>query len=243
MRPKTHFFTLLVIVLLVMAGVLTLLLITTTPRSVAYDVVSVDSGEDVCDLDPNWGTEKIQNIEDARDIENTNRQSSRKLSNQMALSLYDVLYEFGVIRTSEDLDDSDFENMMYDTLAPYTDNPGDIEMTMLYQIAPDEVVSTREYMHFQTTTTRELLFMESQETPYNLRISAYNYNLRTRQTAVFVFFKTGNAIKGLVLNNVWLRPRNITFINTLIKTNNLPFLITDLDYNVSTNFSVICPAV
>lgn len=229
MKPEARFFFLLGLLLIVGAGVIILLFITTTPRAVLYDLSL---------------TECPEQIDDAPAA--------------VCTTLYRLLYKYNIIR-EEELDDTDNVIPVYDTLYRYTDDPGDVEVTVLSQACPKEVTNMREYMRYLSSEERELVFVDAPESsdmkPGDNRkssrkeydaftIEAYNKNLRSRQTAVFVFFNRNGKIKGYALSNVWLRPRRVTKLTVVIGGSEdedsagdgnlgFPFLIADLDNNIT----------
>ncbi|KAI5181191.1 hypothetical protein NEOKW01_1410 [Nematocida sp. AWRm80] len=211
MSPKTEFIVVLGVLLLAAIGVMILLLITSTPRSIDYTLSRIGCP-----------SETTESYIDQMEIP----------EHQVNTTLYEVLYEFGVIRTEDDLSDTSVDLSVYDTLLEYTHNPADIPMTMLYQADPRTIITTRDYMHYQNTGKRTLFFIQTKDDAEEYVISAFNNNLRSRQIAVFVFFQHKDSLFGYVLNNVWMRPRNYTFINLLVDTQDSPVLITDLDDNV-----------
>ncbi|KAI5186513.1 hypothetical protein NEHOM01_1513 [Nematocida homosporus] len=211
MYPKTRFILVVVAAVLVTVGVLVLLLITTTPRSIEYTYSLTGTSSETL----------LGYLQDMTPPKN-----------QTTESLYDVLYQFGVIRTAEDVEDSDFDIYPYQALSSFTDDPGAVPVTMLYQIDPEEVASTRQYMQYQEMGKRVLYFMEDPDFAEQIQITAYNYNLRSRQVAIFIFYQDAKgALSGYVLNDVWLRPRQYTLIYLLASPNSQPVLITDLDNN------------
>ncbi|KAI5172674.1 hypothetical protein NEFER03_1730 [Nematocida sp. LUAm3] len=211
MIPKSRFILISILALLIVIGILVLLLITSTPRSTDYEVLCI--GHPSCTSE-----EYLDGV-------------SIPVERQVTLTLYDVLYEFGVINTQEDLDSSESDFTVYADLQRYVGDPFAVEMVMMYQVAPAPVVSTREYMAYQKSCSRVLYFTE-EDPKEEYTISAYNYNLRTRQTAIFLFFQKNEKVFGYVLNNVWLRPRQHTSIHLLASPKGVPFLISDLDNNM-----------
>lgn len=225
MKPQARFFLLLALLLIAWALAFVLLFITTTPRAVLYDIVPAECPDQ---------------IDGAPEPE--------------CMSLYRLLCRYNIIR-KEEMDDTGNIIPVYDTLYAYTENPGDVEMTVLSQAYPEEVTNMREYMVYQSSEERDLVFVDapdsSDSSPENPRkspgkeavaftIEAYNENLRSRQTAVFVFFNRNGKIKGYALSNVWLRPRRLTRLTVVTERSEVepgdlgaPFLIADLDNNVT----------
>lgn len=213
MLPKTRLILLGLILFLTVVGVLVALLVTVTPRSVEYTLSTL--GEPSCTT--------MNLLEDYC------------VNEPEVLPLSTVLYKMNLIRVPEDIDDSDLDIPMYHLLHGHADATCDIPMTMLYQIYPRQIASTRDFLRFQGSGNeeRQLYFAESKEACTEYTVSAFNYNLRTRQTAIFLFFMDCGELSGVVLNNVWLYPRTYTFINALVSPKGTPFAITDLDNNAT----------
>jgi len=209
MTPKTKLIVSGSLFMLAVIGSLIVLLITTTPRYVKYSVFFEDA------------TRASEKFLARRDIEKPEEKT-----------LIDVLYDFSIIKREEDIDDSDFSVEIFETLRNSDPNYLQAPMTLLNQLN-GSIVSTRDFMAFQASGNiiREIYFAEPCATS-KFTISAYNYNLRSRQTAIFLFFIDDDRISGYVFNNVWLYPRNATNITALISPCGVPLLIADLDYNL-----------
>ncbi|EHY66264.1 hypothetical protein NEAUS04_1528 [Nematocida ausubeli] len=112
---------------------------------------------------------------------------------------YDVLMDFSIIQTLDDIDSSN------DNIQFFTDIDMDTQITDLQQLGPN-IVSTRDYVNFQNSEEQHVFyFAESEQANVQYVISAYNNNLRNRQTAVCAFYMHNEVLKGYVLNNLILR--------------------------------------
>lgn len=212
MHQKTRFLLIVFLSLFTIIGLLILLLVTTTPRSVDYTFSKIGT--------PSHATsEYLCNVQIPEKKE--------------CVSLYDVLQSFSLIYEDDELESSSNDYYPYNFLNQHVGNLREIEAIMLYQVIPPEVESTKEYLEYQNTEERLLYFVESEHYTDENVINAYNYNLRSRQTAIIIFCESNRCTVAYVLNNVWMRPRRYTQINMLLNTCCYPFLIADLDGNLS----------
>ncbi|KAI5191887.1 hypothetical protein NECID01_1692 [Nematocida sp. AWRm77] len=217
MSPKRRLIVLGILLLLISVGVLIALFVTVTPRNIEYSLVS--TGEVSCKLAKMAG----------KQCPNTNRK---------AIPLCEALQELDLIQTDEDLDDSDVDIPIYNIVRENcSESVRSIPTTMLYQTAPQNVQSFRNYMHFQNTgdVQRHLYFIDTPNASTEYIIAAQNNNLQARQkTGIFVFFIEDGKISGVVLNMVWMHPRTTTFISVVTSCRGDLYAVADFDGNVNT---------
>ncbi|KAI5189424.1 hypothetical protein NEMIN01_0487 [Nematocida minor] len=206
LKLKHQLFLVSALSLLVIGAILTTLFITTTPRANEYFIAQSDS------------------TTDSELLEQFSYQNIKKCT------WYDILYEFSIIRTDEDLD-SDSGSITF-----FTQIDMNTPITSLTHIGPPYTQSQREYVDFQNSSeVHRFHFTESAEPAVEYMIYAKTLNLRNRQTAVCAFYMEDGEMKGYVLNNVLLRARETVEISLQLEEEKNFVTILDFDGN-QTNF-------
>jgi hypothetical protein len=118
-----------------------------------------------------------------------------------------------------EIESSDFSSFI-SPAGRYGQRTLDIPMKEAVQGKKSRIIGNADYIRFsEEEGVRTCVFrdpdMEGKGT--EIKIVAYNLNLKRRQIGVFLFFEEeGGEVVGYVLNNLWMKPRSATRI--ILKT-------------------------